>query len=85
MLRVILNRLEAKADELLAEEQAGFRPDQSRVEQSVNSLVIIEKPYKPAQSVAQLHRLQGVWAFDQVWHVGLWQVLICVNIDEGLV
>ena len=24
-------------------------------------------------------------AFDSVWHAGLWQVLRCFNIEEGLV
>ena len=43
MLRVILNRLKAKAEELLAEDQAGFRPFRSTVEQIVNSRVITEK------------------------------------------
>ena len=33
MPKVILHRLKAKAGELLAEEQAGFRPDRSTVEQ----------------------------------------------------
>ena len=33
MLRFILNRLKAKAEELLTEEPAGFRPSQSTVEQ----------------------------------------------------
>ena len=37
MLRVILNSLKAKAEELLAEEQAGLRPDQNTVEQIFNS------------------------------------------------
>ena len=37
MLRVILSRLKAKAEKLLAEEQAGFRPGRSMVEQIVNS------------------------------------------------
>ena len=32
MLRVILNQLKANSEELLAEEQAGFRPGQSTVE-----------------------------------------------------
>ena len=36
MLRVILNRLEAEAEELLAEEQAGFRLGQNTVEQIFN-------------------------------------------------
>ena len=43
MLRVILTRLKTKAEELLAEEQAGFRPGRSTVEQNFNSRVIIEK------------------------------------------
>ena len=42
MLRVILSRLKAKAEEL-AEEQADFRPGPSTVQQILNSLVIIEK------------------------------------------
>ena len=43
MFWVILNWLEAKAKELLAEEQAGSRPGQSAVEQVFNSWVTIEK------------------------------------------
>ena len=43
MLQVILNPLKAKVEELLAEEQAGFRPCQSTVEQIFNSQVIIVK------------------------------------------
>ena len=43
MLRVILIRLKVKAEELLAEEQEGFKPGRSTVEQIVNSRVIVEK------------------------------------------
>ena len=43
MLRLILNRLKAEAEELLTEEQAGFRPGRSTVEQIFNSRVIIER------------------------------------------
>ena len=42
-LRVILNRLKAKADKLLAEELAGFRQGLSTVEQLFNNRVIIGK------------------------------------------
>ncbi|GFS17809.1 endonuclease-reverse transcriptase [Elysia marginata] len=43
MLRVILNRLEPKAEEILAEEQAGFRAGRSTVEQIFNCRILIEK------------------------------------------
>ena len=43
MLRVILSRLEAKAEELLAEEQAGFRRGRSTAEQIFSSRVIMER------------------------------------------
>ena len=55
MLRVILNRLKAKVEELLAEEQAGFRPGRSTVEQIFSSR---EALTTPARSAPQLHRLQ---------------------------
>ena len=42
MLRVSLSLLKAKAEELLAEEQAGFRPGQSTPKQIFSSRVIIE-------------------------------------------
>ena len=43
MRRVILNRLKAKAEEQLAEEQGNFRLSQSTVEQIFNNAVITEK------------------------------------------
>ena len=43
MLQVILNRLNVKAEELLAEEQAGLKAGRSAVEQILNSQFIIEK------------------------------------------
>ena len=63
MLRVVINRLKAKAEEQQEEEQAGFRPGRSTVEQIVNSRVSIEKHLQtPARSVPQIHRLQeSVW------------------------
>ena len=40
---LILSRVEAKAEDLLAEEQTGFRPGRSTVEQIFNSRVMTEK------------------------------------------
>ena len=41
MLRVILNRLKVVAEELLPEEQEGFRPGRNTVDQIFKSRVII--------------------------------------------
>ena len=82
MLRVFLNRLKAKAEELLAE-QAGFRPGRSTVEQIFNGRVTIEKHllYQPDL----FHNfMEFKKAFDRVWHAGLWQVLSGSTVEKGL-
>ena len=43
MLRIILNRLRRRSEEVLSEEQAGFRAKRSTVEQVFNSRILIEK------------------------------------------
>ena len=47
MFQIILNRLKAKAEELPEEDQAGFRPGRSAVQQIFNSQVIIKKHTTP--------------------------------------
>ena len=59
MLRVILNPLRAKAEKLLAEEQAGFRPGQSTVEQILISQVIIERRLRRQCSLSKITFLVG--------------------------
>ncbi|KAH3867788.1 hypothetical protein DPMN_030925 [Dreissena polymorpha] len=48
MLRIILNRLKSKADELLVEEQTGFKDGRNTVEQldikHSTSFAIFDKP-----------------------------------------
>ena len=62
MLRVILDRLKAKAEQLLTEDQAGFRPGRSTVKLIFNSCHYREAPSAPARSISQLHWLQeGLW------------------------
>ena len=43
LLRIILNRLKSKAEEIISEEQAGFRPRRSTTEQIFNIRLLIEK------------------------------------------
>ena len=84
MLQVILNRLKTKADELLAEEQAGFRTGRTTVEQILNSQVITKKHLQHRHDLFH-NFLDFKKALDIVWCAGLWQVLRTFNIDEGLV
>ncbi len=43
MLKVLLNRLKPQAEEIIAEEQAGFRTGRSTTEQIFNLRIICEK------------------------------------------
>ena len=79
---VILNRLKAEAEELLAEDQAGFRPGRSTVEQIFTSRVI-EKHLQHQRDVLN-NFIEFKKAFDRVWHAGLRRILRSL-IEEGLV
>ena len=84
MLRVILNRLKAKAEELLAEEQVGFKPGWSTVEHIFNCRVIIQKNLQNQRDL--FHNLIDFKkACNRIFHAGLGQVLRSFIIDEGLV
>ena len=84
MLRVILNRLKAKAEELLAEERASFRPSRSTVEQIFNSRVIIEKHLQHQRNLFH-NFLDFKKAFGIIWHARLWQVYRSFKIEECLI
>lgn len=72
-----------KAEELLAEEQAGFRAGQSSVEQIFNCRVIIEKHLQHQKDLFH-NFIDFKKAFDRVWHNGLWQVLRDFNIVQAI-
>ena len=84
MLRVILKQLKAKAEELLAEDQAGFRPGRSTVEQIFSSRVITEKHLQHKRDLFN-NFIDFKKPCDRVWPVGLWQVLRSFNMHEELV
>ena len=84
MLRFMLNQLKGKAEELLSEEQAGFRPKRGTTEQIFNIRLLMEKHVDHHQDLYH-NFIDFKKAFDHVWHKGLWQVMRRYNIDEGLV
>ena len=67
MLRVILDRLKAKAEELLAEEQAGFRRGRSAIGQILNVRVVIQKHLQHRRDL--FHSFKDFKkTFDRIFH-----------------
>ena len=80
ILSIILNRLRPQAEEIIAEEQAGFRTGRSTTEQIFNLRILCER---------YLHHQQDLYyifvdfkkAFDTVWHAALWATIDHYNIN----
>ena len=84
MLQIILNRLRNKAEEILSEEQAGFRPKRSTTEQIFNVRLLIEKHLQHQHDLYH-NFIDFKKAFDRVWHERLWQVLRHYNFNNNLI
>jgi hypothetical protein len=84
MLRVILNRLVHQAEQILEEEQAGFRAQRSTTEQIFNLRLLVEKHLEHQKELYH-NFIDFKKAFDRVWHEGLWRVLKEYNIDNQLI
>ena len=84
MLRIILNRLRNRAEEILSEEQAGFRPRRSTTEQIFNVRLLIEKHLQHQHNLYH-NFIDFKKAFDRVWHEGLWQALRHYNFNNNLI
>jgi len=84
MPRVILNRLANQAEQILEEEQAGFRPQRSTTEQIFNLRLLVEKHLEHQNELFH-NFIDFKKAFDRVWHDGLWRVLKEYNIDNRLI
>ena len=84
MLKIILKRLKQKSEEILSDEQAGFRPGRSTAEQIFNIRILIEKCLQHQQELYH-NFIDFKKAFDRVWHEGLWHVMRQYNFDEDLI
>ena len=67
MLKVILNRLKPQAEEIIAEEQAGFRAGRSTTEQIFNLRILCEKYLQHQQNLYHVF-IDFNNAFERVWH-----------------
>ena len=84
MLRSLLNRLKPQADEIIKEEQAGFRAGRGTTEQIFNFRILCEKYLQHQQS---LYHVFVVFkkAFDRVWHAALWATMRLYDINDNLI
>ena len=74
MLRILLNRLKPQAEEIIKEEQAGFRAGRSTTEKIFNLRILCEEYLQHQQSL--YHVLVDIKkAFDRVWHAALWATM----------
>ena len=65
MLKIILNRLKAQAEKIIAEEQAGFRAGKRTTEQIFNLRILCEKYLQHQQDLYHVF-IDFKKAFDRV-------------------
>ena len=82
ILRILLlNRLKPQAEEIIKEEQAGFRAGRSKTEQIFNLRIFCEKYLQHQQSLSHVF-VDFKKAFDRVWHAVLWATMRLYNINN---
>ena len=84
MLKVILNRLNPQAEEIIAEDQVGFGAERSTTEHLFSLRTLYEK-YLQHQSVPCVHCFFFKKSFDRVWHEALWATMREYNISANLI
>ena len=84
MLKIILNRLKAQAQKIIAEEQAGFRAGRSTTGQIFNLHIICEKYLQHQQDLYHVF-IEFKKAFDRVWHAAFWATMKKHNINTNLI
>ena len=84
MLKIILNRLQPQAEEIIAEEQAGFRAGRSTTEQIFNLRILFEKYLQHQQNLYHVS-IDFKKAFDRVWHEALWATMRKYNINASII
>ena len=83
MLKIILNRLQP-VEEIIAEEQAGFRAGRSTTEQIFNLRILCEKYLQHQQNLYHVF-IDLKKAFDRVWHEALRATIRKYNINASII
>ena len=84
MLKVILNKLQPQAEEIIAEEQAGFRAGRSTTEQIFNLRILCEKYLQHQQNLYHVF-IDFKKAFDRVLHEAFWVTMRKYNINTNII
>ena len=84
MLKIILNRLQPKAEKLIAEEHAGFRAGRSTTEQILNLRILDEKYLQHQQNLYHVF-IDFKKAFDREWHEALLATMRKYNINASFI
>ena len=84
MLKILLNRLQPQAEEIITEELTGFRMGRSTTEQIFNLRVLMKK-YQQHQQDLYLVFIDFKKAFDRVWRAALWTTMHKYNIGANLI
>ena len=84
MMKILLNRLKPQAEQIIAEEQAGFRPGRSTTEQIFNLRILCERYLQHQQDLFHVF-VDFKKAFDRVWHAALWSTMKLYNINVNFI
>ena len=84
MLKIILNRLQPQAEEIIAEEQTGFRAGRSTTEQIFDLGILCVKYLQHQQNLYHVF-IDFKKAFDRVWHEALWATMRKYNINASII
>ena len=82
--KVLLNRIRAGVDRRLREEQAGFRPGRSCLDQIFTLRMILEE-YVEKQQEIHINFIDFKKAFDSLHRDSLWHILECYGIPACIV
>ena len=84
MLKIVLNRLQPQSEEIIAEEQVGFRAGRSTTEQLCNLRILCEKYLQHPQNLCLVF-IDLKNAFDRVWHEALWATMRKYSINASII
>ena len=84
MLKIILKRLQPQIEEIIAEEQAGFRAERSIKEHIFKFRILCEKYLQHQQNLYHVF-IDFKLAFDRVWHEVLWATMRKYNINASII